>query len=364
MRDILEQVVSWSDEGHVVALATVVATSSSAPRPPGTSLAVHPDGTVAGNVSGGCVDAAVVDACRTALQGAPATCLTFGYSDDEALAVGLTCGGTIRVLVRALRPEESRPLALLHEARTEGRPVALATVVEGPGLTGRTLLVDADTVVGDLGHEGLTHVVAGDARGAMAQGRAVLRHYGPTGRRDARTVEVFVEGLATRPRLVVVGALDVAAALAEAGRFVGFHVTVCDPREVFATADRLPAADEVVVEWPHRYLAGTDVDDRTAICVLTHETKFDVPAILAALRTPAAYIGVMGSRRTHEERLERLRAAGVTDGELARLRSPVGLDLGGRSAEETAISIVAEIIRDRWGGTGLPLRETRGPIHG
>jgi xanthine dehydrogenase accessory factor len=197
----------------------------------------------------------------------------------------------------------------------------------------------------------------------LAQGVTGIRHYGAHGERDGDELAVFVNAFAPAPRMYVFGAIDFAAAVARVGKFLGYHVTVCDARPVFATRSRFPDADEVVVDWPHRFLAGAEVDQRTAICVLTHDPKFDVPVLEVALRSAAGYIGVMGSRRTHEDRLERLRSVGVTDEELSRMRSPIGLDLGSRTPEETAISIAAELIQLRWGGSGHALTSTEGRIH-
>ena len=197
----------------------------------------------------------------------------------------------------------------------------------------------------------------------LAQGLTAVRRYGPDGERRRDELGVFVQSFAPPPRMLVFGAIDFAAAVARAGKFLGYQVTVCDARPVFATRARFPDADEVVTDWPHRYLAGTKVDSRTVICVLTHDPKFDVPLLEVALRTPAAYIGAMGSRRTHDDRLARLREAGLSDAELARLRSPIGLDLGARTPEETAVAIAAELIQLRWGGSGQPLTATTGRIH-
>jgi xanthine dehydrogenase accessory factor len=198
----------------------------------------------------------------------------------------------------------------------------------------------------------------------LAQGVTGVRRYGAHGERRGDELSVFVNSFAPPPRMLVFGAIDFAAAVARTGKFLGYHVTVCDARKVFATRSRFPDADEVVVEWPHRFLASTEIDARTVICVLTHDPKFDVPLLEVALRTPAGYIGAMGSRRTHDDRVARLREVGVTDEELARLRSPIGLDLGARTPEETAVSIAAELIQMRWGGTGRPLSGTDGRIHG
>jgi xanthine dehydrogenase accessory factor len=218
--------------------------------------------------------------------------------------------------------------------------------------------------IGTLGAgDRLDQAVDDDARGMLAQGLTGVRHYGEHGERRLDDLAVFVHSFAPPPRMLVFGAIDFAAAVARAGKFLGYQVTVCDARPIFATKARFPDADEVVVEWPHRYLARTPVDTRTVICVLTHDPKFDVPVLEVALRTPAGYIGAMGSRRTHDDRLERLREAGLTEEELARLRSPIGLDLGARTPEETAVSVAAELIQLRWGGSGKPLTLTSGRIH-
>ncbi len=363
MRDILTQIRRWQTAGTTFALATVVDTSSSAPRGPGAAVAVHPDGTVLGSVSGGCVEGAVVETCREVLDGAPPTLVTYGYSDDEAFAVGLTCGGTIHVFVQTITPDHAIDTGAIGDAVDDDHPVAVATVVEGSDAVGTSVVVWPDRVDGTFGIEGLDVAVVDDARGMLAQGTSGRRHYGPEGQRRLDQVGVFVEAFAPRPRMLVFGAIDFASAVARMGRFLGFQVTVCDAREVFATRARFPEADEIVVEWPHRYLASTHVDERTVICVLTHDPKFDVPVLVEALRTDATFIGVMGSRRTHDDRMARLREEGVGEADLARLRSPIGLDLGGRTPEETAVSIAAEIVQHRWGGSGQPLTATAGRIH-
>ena len=364
MRDELPTLRRWQAHGAEFALATVTATSSSAPRPPGATLGVHPDGEVVGSVSGGCVEAAVVEIATRVLATTTAERATFGISDDDAQAVGLTCGGTIEVFVR---PVSSGTIDLDRLARhlDDQHPVAVATVVEHPDATavGRALLLTQAEVEGTTGNGGLDHAVVEVARGLLAQGATGLRHLGEDGQRRLDTVSVLVESFAPRPRLLVFGAIDFASAVASIGRFLGFHVTVCDARARFATPARFPDADEVVVDWPHRYLAGTQVEASTAICVLTHDPKFDVPVLVEALRTDAGYLGVMGSRRTHRDRLERLRDAGVDEAGLARLRSPIGLDLGARTPQETAVSIAAELIAVRSGASGQPLRDLDGPIH-
>jgi xanthine dehydrogenase accessory factor len=363
VRDVLGSLRSWYDAGQPFALATVVGTSKSAPRAPGAAMAVEPGGEVAGSVSGGCVEGAVYELAQDVLGGEPPVLQTYGYSDSDAFAVGLTCGGSVSVFVQAVSAAEHPQVGEVLASIEADQPVALATVVAGMGEIGARMAVWPDRVSGTLGVEGLDVAVTDDARGMLAQGATGQRHYGPAGERRRDEVTVFVEAYAPPPRMLVFGAIDFAAAVARIGSFLGYRVTVCDARAVFATARRFPDADEVVVEWPHRYLSRQQVDERTVICVLTHDPKFDVPLLEVALRTPAWYVGAMGSRNTHEDRLARLREVGMTDEELARLRSPIGLDLGARTPEETAVSIAAEIIAGRWGGGGARLTELDGRIH-
>jgi xanthine dehydrogenase accessory factor len=247
--------------------------------------------------------------------------------------------------------------------------VAVATCIDPAGSPryGLRLIIWEDAAEGSFGSAGLDAAVADDARGLLATGRTGTLRYGPDGERRGDDLAVFVHSYAPPARMIVFGAIDFAAAVARIGGFLGYHVTVCDARPVFATVKRLPAADEVVVEWPHRYLAreavAGRVDGRTVLCVLTHDPKFDVPLLELALRLPVAYVGAMGSRRTHDERVARLREDGMTEAELARMRSPIGLDLGARTPEETAVSIAAEIVALRCGGTGRSLSAVDGPVH-
>ena len=244
-------------------------------------------------------------------------------------------------------------------------PVALATVVDGPQ-PGAKLLVRPDgEPLGELGDPGLDRVVGRDARAQLQAGLTSTRHYGPHGEAREHAVEVFIESFAPPPRMIIFGAVDFTAALARAAKLLGYRVTVCDARAVFATPQRFPMADEVVNDWPHRYLVkvGEDLGPRDAVCVLTHDHKFDVPAITAALETEVGYVGAMGSRRTHTDRVRRLREEGVDDAALDRVMAPIGLDLGARTPEETAVSICAEIIALRTGRKARSLRDADGPIH-
>ena len=364
MRDILDQITKWWDSGETFGLATVVNTFRSAPRDPGAALAVSDGGEVVGSVSGGCVEGAVYELAREVCESGQPVLQTYGISDDTAFDVGLTCGGIIELFVEPVSRERFPGLGEVAAAIRDEVPVAVATVVAGPGVLGARRIIRADAATGTLGAgDRLDEAVDDDVRGMLAQGLTGVRHYGEHGERRLDDLSVFVQSFAPPPRMLVFGAIDFAAAVARAGKFLGYRVTVCDARPIFATHARFPDADEVVVDWPHRYLAQTQIDPRTVICVLTHDPKFDVPLLEVALRTPAGYIGAMGSRRTHEDRLARLRDVGLTEDELARLRSPIGLDLGARTPEETAVSVAAELIQLRWGGSGQPLTNTTGRIH-
>ncbi|MFB8168606.1 XdhC family protein [Kitasatospora purpeofusca] len=375
MQDIAEQLLAWHTSGRSFAVATVVGVTGSAPRDPGAALAVDADGEAVGSVSGGCVEGAVYELCRAAIESGEPVLERFGYSDEDAFAVGLTCGGILDVFVQPVRPGADQALDAGIALIADGTPVALARVVAGPaGLLGATVAVTADT------HHGLLSpapsVAAPLDRAVVAEARAML-DAGRTGRLvlglDGRpcdehgqgTVTLFVESYVPAPRMLVFGAIDFAAAVVRIGKFLGYDVTVCDARPVFATERRFPEADRVVVDWPHRYLDTQldRLDGRTVLCVLTHDAKFDLPLLERALRLPVGYIGAMGSRRTHREREAGLRAAGLTDAEIGRLRSPIGLDLGARTPEETAVSVAAEIVAHRRGGSCLPLSAGTGPIH-
>jgi xanthine dehydrogenase accessory factor len=253
----------------------------------------------------------------------------------------------------------------LRDALRAGDPVALATVIEGPNVGAKLLVRPDGGSTGSLGDPGLDRVVARDARGELEAGLTSTRHYGVHGEARERAVSVFIESFALPPRMIIFGAVDFTAALVKVAKVLGYHVTVCDARAVFATVLRFPMADEIVNDWPDRYLAkiGDDLGPRDAVCVLTHDHKFDVPAIAGAVRTGVGYLGAMGSRRTHEQRTVRLREAGLSDVEIARVMSPVGLDIGARTPEETAVAICAEIIAKRTGRVAQSLRDTSGPIH-
>lgn len=367
MRDLLPHLRQWYADGGRFAVATVIDTFRSAPRQPGAAMAVSDEGVVVGSVSGGCVEADVYEVAREVIQTGLPSIRRYGVSDDDVFAVGLTCGGVIEVLVQPVDLASFAEFDAVADAVDSDRPVAVATVVAAGDRLGQRLVVWPDRIAGSLGDSRLDAAVVEDAAAMLDQGATAIRYYGAQGECGRTEVGVFVQAFAPPPRMIVFGAIDFAAAVARVGKFLGYHVTVCDARGVFATRLRFPEADEVVVCWPHRFLAEAVeqglVDRRTVLCVLTHDPKFDVPLLEVALRTDAGYIGAMGSRRTHEDRLSRLRAVGLTEAELARLTSPTGLDLGARTPEETAISIAAEIIATRCDASGQPLSSTTGRIH-
>lgn len=373
MRDVLPDLLAWWRAGETVGIGTVVGTWRSAPRQPGAAMLVGPDESAVGSVSGGCVESAVYALAQEVVADGHPVLQRYGVSDNDAFAVGLTCGGILDVFVEKVSQESFPELADIAADIQAGRPVAVATVVEHPDAAriGMRMIIrpaEDSPIIGSLGGSRADAAVADDVRGLLAAGKTELLTYGPEGQRRGEGMRVFAASYAPPPRMLVFGAIDFAAAVARLGGFLGYRVTVCDARPVFATRTRFPDAHEVVVDWPHRFLAGEveagRIDTRTVICVLTHDPRFDVPVLEIALRLPqVGYIGAMGSRKTHEERLQRLREAGLTDFELERLSSPIGLDLGARTPEETAVSIAAEIVGQRWGGHGSRLTELSGRIH-
>ena len=376
MREVLSELMTWWRAGKTTGVGTVVATFRSAPRPAGASMLVGPAGEAVGSVSGGCVEGAVYELSQEVVRSGEPVLQRYGVSDDDAFAVGLTCGGILDVYVEKVDQQTFPELGEIADDVEHGRPVAVATVVEHPDASwvGRRMVVrpsdegPAPVASGAIGSPRADAAIADDTLGLLNAGHSQTLTYGPDGERRGEGMRVFVWSFAPKPRMLVFGAIDFAAAVARMGNFLGYRVTVCDARPVFATNSRFPSADEVVVKWPHKYLADEveagRVDGRTVLCVLTHDPKFDVPLLEVALRLPeAAYVGAMGSRRTHDDRVARLREAGLTDDELGRLASPIGLDLGARTPEETAVSIAAEIIALRWGGGGDRLGELAGRIH-
>lgn len=367
MREVLGELLAAYRAGDPVAMATVVRTWKSAPRPAGASMLVTTAQEAVGSVSGGCVEGALFDVGLEILGDGVPRYEKYGVSDDEAFGVGLTCGGIIEVFAERVDAQSWPELEGIATSIEAEEPVAIATIVQAPDdaadRIGRHLVIRPDRTEGSLGTDRLNDTVREDALGMLAAGSTGFLHYGSEGERLGEGLDVFVASFAPPAQMFVFGAIDFSAALVRIGKVLGYRVTVCDARPIFATKKRFPDADDVVVDWPHRWLEKQQVDERTVIAVLTHDPKFDVPALKAALASKAGYIGAMGSRRTHENRLERLREAGVPEEQFARLHSPIGLDLGARTPEETAVSIAAEIVQSRWGGSGRQLTETDGPIH-
>lgn len=363
MRDIVDQLLSWHEAGIEFAVATVIRTFSSAPRSPGTSMAVSVTGEVVGSISGGCVEAAVVAEAEIVLNTGLPVHQRFGVSDDDAFAVGLTCGGTIDVYVERASDELIGCARRVRKAMDTGTPLVMGTVIAGEVAAGRHVVVTDGVLEGTLGTEELDRSARTQLVGALHTGADAVLQCGGPGQDCADEVTLFARAISAPPHMIVFGAVDFARSLVQIGKMLGYFVTLCDARPVFATRARFPEADEIVVDWPHRYLDSVAVDNRTVLCVLTHDEKFDVPLLEKALRLPAAYVGAMGSRRTTLRREHALRERGLSEVELARLCAPIGLDIGGRTPAETALAIGAEIVSLREGRTGLRLKDNGGAIH-
>ena len=354
--------LGWLEEGRRVVAATLVEAIGSSPLDPGAEMLVDDSGRIEGTVTGGCVEGALVEEATAVLAGAPPRVATYGISDEQAVGVGLMCGGTVRVFVHELTPHAAA-LREVHEAIEAQRPVALATLLDGPG-AGAKLAVTEDGVVGGLGvTELLDDGVARDARGFLDEGRSMVRSYSARGEVMGADLRVAIQAFATPPSMVVFGAIDFSAALAPIASEIGYRVTIVDAREAFARSPRYGRHAEVVVDWPDRYLAGRELGPRDAVLVFTHDPKFDEPALIAALASGAGYVGALGSRRTHADRTERLRRAGVSEEDLRRISSPCGLDVGARTPAETAIAVLGEILALRAHRGGGRLADASGPIH-
>ncbi|MEU4837864.1 XdhC family protein [Nocardia testacea] len=363
MHEVLNTVARWHAAGIDCALATIIGSEGSIPRPVGTVMAVARDGTVVGSISGGCIESDVFHLATEVMATGKATVRRYAVDDAGAGSAALMCGGSMDVLIHRAGPTDIPGLALVADSVAAGRPVATATVVSAGPHLGRSIVTTGASWTGTCGDPLLDQAVLARAARHLDAGTVTTVRLGETGDCAENALSVMISSIARPPSMLVFGAVDFAHALVRAAKLLGYSVTLCDARPVFATPERFPEADEVVVMWPQDYLKQAAITPSTAICVLTHDPRFDVPALEIALRSDAGYVGAMGSRRTHNDRVERLRGAGVTEAELSRLSSPIGLDLGAATPEETAVSILAEVIALRRGGSGMPLGRMAGPIH-
>jgi xanthine dehydrogenase accessory factor len=337
MRDILDRLTEWLAAGERVALATVVQTWGSSPRRVGAKMAVTTDGKIAGSVSGGCVENAVVETALGILKGRPAELLHFGVADETAWQVGLACGGSIDVFVQALNKDM---FAKLHSVLTSHTRAAHLTILRGPGnLAGRELLLDANGVVATTLEPSFDPRLTDLAQAALNS---------PISSRQELdgTLEVFTEILLAPPALVLVGGAHIAVALAGLAKALGFRTVVVDPRRTWASDERFPGADQLIPAWPDEAFEKIGLNSSTAVATLTHDPKLDDPALILALQSDAFYIGALGSKSTQARRRARLQQAGLSDSQLARLHAPIGLDLGAETPEEIALSIMAQVLKE------------------
>ena len=353
----------WLRDGRRVVGATLVERIGSAPLDPGAQMLVDDRGNIEGSVTGGCVEGALLEEAQGILGGEGARVATYGVSDEEAVGVGLMCGGTVHVFVHEHGDGALAVLEAVAAARAAGEPVALATLLEGEH-AGVKMAITTDGVVGGLGvAELLDRSVERDARGQLDEGVSRIRRYGSGGEVMGSELPVYIQAFSSRPRMVIFGAIDFSAEMATVASTIGYRVTICDAREPFVASPRFSRHAEVVVDWPDRYLAGQQLGPRDVVLVFTHDPKFDEPALTSALASGAGYVGALGSRRTQERRVERLRDAGLDEQAIARIHAPCGLDIGARTPSETVVSILAEVISVRTGRSGESLRDTDHPIH-
>ena len=343
MRDVLDDLERWQRRGEQIAMATLTDVRGSAPRLPGARFCATRSGEVSGSVSGGCVEADLFEHALQVLDNDHPAIVQYGISDELAFEVGLSCGGEIEVLVEPFRADEV--WLALRDALLGQRSAVLAVCLEPPEIAGRRMLVFEDSVATGSVDEALDGEIAERARALLLEGGTRRLTLGAPGEERV----VFLEAFRPPPHLFLLGAAFAGPPLARMASEAGFHVTVVDPRSAFATRERFPTADEVIVGWPNEALEAAELGPHSYIVMLLHDEKFDVPALVPALRSEAGYIGVMGSRRTHERRIEQLREQGCDDDALARLRAPIGLDLGGREPAEIAVSILAEMLAVRHG---------------
>jgi xanthine dehydrogenase accessory factor len=361
---------AWLREPRRFVQALLVEVEGSAPLPAGAMLVVDEQGSIEGSITGGCVEGAVVQeaeammAAGTPAEPAPPKFLTYGISDELAGTVGLMCGGIVHVFVDELTADTGRAELAVLEAHADGRQAAIATLLDGPSAGGRMAVVD-DEVIGSLGATDLLdRNVARETRGLLEEGKTTVRRFGADGATLGDDLRVHIRAYAPPPQMFIFGAIDFSAALAPFAAQIGYEVTICDARDRFVRSPRFSSVAKIQIGWPQEVLRDVELGPRDAVLVFTHDPKFDEPALLAALRTNAGYIGALGSRQTTIDREQRLRRAGADDADLARIHAPCGLDIGSRTAEETAVSVLAEIIASKTRRGAAPLRKTNGPIHG
>ena len=359
--------IAWLAEERRVVQALLVEVEGSAPLPPGAMMVIDDRGNIEGSITGGCVEGAVVTEAEEMLAAggtAPAKMLRYGISDELAGTVGLMCGGIVHILVYELDAEAAEVERAVLEAHADGRPAAVATLIDGDSAGSRLAVID-NTLIGSLRDTDLLdRNVAREAQGLLEEGKTTLRRFGADGATLGDDVRVHIRSYALPPQMWIIGAIDFSAALAPFASQIGYEVTICDARDRFARSRRFSSAASVKIGWPQDVMAEVELGSRDAVLIFTHDPKFDEPALIAALRTNAGYIGALGSRQTTADREDRLKRAGVSEADLARIHAPCGLDIGSRTAEETAVSVLAEIIAARAERAGSPLRQTNGPIHG
>lgn len=362
-----EIAVAWLADGRRVAQALLIEVEGSAPLPGGAMMVVDEDGSIEGSITGGCVEGALVAEAEQLLatpSPQPARVVRYGISDELAGTVGLMCGGIVHIIVAELSGEAAAVERAVLEEHAAGRPAAVATLADGDSAGARIGIV-GDRAIGSLGAgELLDRNVAREAQGLLQEGKTALRRFGADGATLGDDLRVHIRSYAPPPRMLIFGAIDFSAALAPFASSIGYDVSIFDARDRFARSRRFSSSATVQVGWPQELMAGVQLGPRDAVLVFTHDPKFDEPALIAALGTDAGYIGALGSRQTTADREQRLRRAGVDDAQLARIHAPCGLDIGSRTAEETAVSVLAEIIADRARRGGAPLRRGDGPIHG
>jgi len=359
-----EVAVGWLREGRRFVQALLVEVEGSAPLPVGAMMVIDERGAIEGSLTGGCVEGAVVSEAESLMAGERGPgILIYGISDELAGTVGLMCGGTVHIFIQELGEGAAAVELAVLEAHGSGRTAAVATLLD-TGQAGARLSVIDDVVTGSMGRQPLLdRNVAREAAGLLQEGKTTIRRFGDDGVTLGDDLRVHIRAYAPPPQMWIFGAIDFSAALAPFASQIGYRVRICDARDRFARSTRFSSVAEVLIGWPQELMRDVSLGPRDAVLVFTHDAKFDEPALLAALGTDAGYIGALGSRQTTADRERRLRAAGAEDADIERIHAPCGLDIGSRTAEETAVSVLAEIISSRAERVAMPLRETQGPIH-